>query len=106
LNLALGAVAAGVPLGDGAKVGANVWFETLNVDLGDGFAVNRLSHVETQLFQDRLMRVGPTTFDDSARSHDVIVAPLRPDGGCDRGARLLRVVVLGLTKFVVLAQAD
>jgi non-ribosomal peptide synthetase-like protein len=49
----------------GAKVGRDVWFDTLNVTefdlvtLGDGCAVNRGACVETHLFQDRLMRTGP-----------------------------------------------
>jgi non-ribosomal peptide synthetase-like protein len=52
----------------GAKVGKGVWFETLNVTefdvvhLGDGCVVNRLAHIETHLFQDRLMRIGTTRF--------------------------------------------
>lgn len=50
----------------GAKVGRNVWFETLNitefdtVTIGDGCAVNRFAHVETHLFHDRVLRIGPT----------------------------------------------
>lgn len=49
----------------GAKVGKDVWCETLTitefdlVTLADGCAVNRLSCVETHLFHDRLMRIGP-----------------------------------------------
>lgn len=49
----------------GAKVGRNVWFETLAVTefdvvtLGDGCVVNRGACVETHLFHDRLMRIGP-----------------------------------------------
>ena len=51
----------------GAKVGKDVWFETLAVtefdlvDLGDGCAVNRGACIETHLFHDRLMRTGPAT---------------------------------------------
>jgi non-ribosomal peptide synthetase-like protein len=50
----------------GARVGRNVWFETLNitefdvVTLDDGSVVNRAAHVETHLFHDRVMRIGPT----------------------------------------------
>jgi len=50
----------------GAKVGRDVWFETMNVtefdvvELGDGCVVNRGVHVETHLFHDRLLRIGPT----------------------------------------------
>jgi non-ribosomal peptide synthetase-like protein len=49
----------------GAKVGRQVWCETLNltefdvVDLGDGSVINRHAVVETHLFHDRLMRIGP-----------------------------------------------
>jgi non-ribosomal peptide synthetase-like protein len=49
----------------GAKVGRDVWFETLAitefdvVELGDGCTVNRLACVESHLFHDRLMRIGP-----------------------------------------------
>jgi non-ribosomal peptide synthetase-like protein len=51
----------------GAKVGRNVWFESLNitefdvVELGDGCVVNRAACIETHLFHDRLMRIGPAT---------------------------------------------
>ena len=51
----------------GAKVGRDVWFETLAVTefdlvhLGDGCVVNRGACVETHLFHDRLMRTGPAT---------------------------------------------
>ncbi len=68
LNLALGTPLMGIYLrAMGAKVGRDVWFETLNVTefdlvrLGDGCAVNRGACVETHLFQDRLMRTGPAT---------------------------------------------
>jgi len=49
----------------GTRVGRGVWCETLTitefdlVDLGDGCVVNRRSCVETHLFHDRLMRIGP-----------------------------------------------
>jgi non-ribosomal peptide synthetase-like protein len=51
----------------GAKVGRDVWCESLNltefdaVELGDGCAINRNAVVETHLFHDRLMRIGPAT---------------------------------------------
>jgi non-ribosomal peptide synthetase-like protein len=50
----------------GARVGRDVWFETLNVtefdvvDLEPGCVVNRGVHVETHLFHDRMLRIGPT----------------------------------------------
>ena len=52
----------------GCKVGKNVWFETLAVtefdlvDLGDGCVVNRGACVETHLFHDRLLNMGPARF--------------------------------------------
>ena len=51
----------------GAKVGRDVWCESLNltefdvVVLGDGCTINRNAVVETHLFHDRLMRIGPAT---------------------------------------------
>jgi non-ribosomal peptide synthetase-like protein len=50
----------------GAKVGRGVWCETMAitefdlVDLGDGCVVNRHGCIETHLFHDRLMRIGPS----------------------------------------------
>ncbi len=49
----------------GATVGRDVWIEALTVtefdvaELGEGCAVNRNAVVETHLFHDRLMRIGP-----------------------------------------------
>jgi non-ribosomal peptide synthetase-like protein len=49
----------------GARVGRDTWVETLSVtefdlvDLGPGCAVNRGACIETHLFHDRLMRLGP-----------------------------------------------
>lgn len=49
----------------GAKVGRGVWCETMAitefdvVELDDGCVLNRYSCVETHLFHDRLMRIGP-----------------------------------------------
>jgi non-ribosomal peptide synthetase-like protein len=51
----------------GARVGRDVWCETLAitefdlVELGDGCVVNRSACIETHLFHDRLMRIGPST---------------------------------------------
>jgi non-ribosomal peptide synthetase-like protein len=50
----------------GAKVGRRVWCETTAitefdlVELADGCAVNRHAVIETHLFHDRLMRIGPS----------------------------------------------
>jgi non-ribosomal peptide synthetase-like protein len=49
----------------GTKVGRDVWCDTLTitefdmVELGDGCVINRFACVETHLFHDRLMRIGP-----------------------------------------------
>jgi len=51
----------------GSSVGSDVWCETLNVTefdvvtLGDGAVINRHACLQTHLFHDRLMRIGPTT---------------------------------------------
>jgi non-ribosomal peptide synthetase-like protein len=48
----------------GAKVGRDVWCETLTItefdvaELGDGCVVNRFATVQTHLFHDRLMQIG------------------------------------------------
>jgi len=49
----------------GAKVGADVWCETMTitefdmVELAEGSTVNRHGIVETHLFHDRMLRIGP-----------------------------------------------
>lgn len=49
----------------GARIGRNVWCETLTItefdlaELGDGAVVNRNAVVETHLFHDRVMQIGP-----------------------------------------------
>jgi non-ribosomal peptide synthetase-like protein len=51
----------------GAKVGRDVWCETMSltefdlVELGDGCVVNRIACIETHLFHDRLLRIGRAT---------------------------------------------
>jgi non-ribosomal peptide synthetase-like protein len=56
----------------GARVGRDVWCETLAVTefdvvrLGNGAAINREACVETHLFHDRLLRIGPTDVGDDA----------------------------------------
>ncbi len=51
----------------GAKVGRDVWCETLTITefdlaaLDDGCTVNRHAVVETHLFHDRVMQIGPAT---------------------------------------------
>ncbi len=67
LGLAMATPLMGVYLrAMGAKVGRDVWCDTLTitefdmVELGDASVVNRFACVETHLFHDRLMRIGPT----------------------------------------------
>jgi non-ribosomal peptide synthetase-like protein len=56
----------------GARVGRDVWCDTLAitefdmVTIGDGVAINRASCIETHLFHDRLLRIGPTELGDDA----------------------------------------
>jgi non-ribosomal peptide synthetase-like protein len=51
----------------GARVGRGVWCETMAitefdvVNLGEGCVLNRFTCVETHLFHDRLLRIGPST---------------------------------------------
>ncbi|MGA9858438.1 MAG: Pls/PosA family non-ribosomal peptide synthetase [Solirubrobacteraceae bacterium] len=65
LNLALGTPVMGLYLrAMGARVGRDVWCETLNitefdmVSIADGAVVNRYSVIETHLFHDRVMQIG------------------------------------------------
>ena len=50
----------------GTKVGRDVWCDTMTITefdvvrLGDGCAINRNACIETHLFQDRIMSIGPT----------------------------------------------
>jgi non-ribosomal peptide synthetase-like protein len=79
----------------GARVGRDVWCETLAitefdvVTIGDGCAVNRGACLETHLFHDRVMRVGPT--DLGARSTLGPVSAILPEtrlgAGCCVGGR-------------------
>lgn len=56
----------------GARVGRDVWCDTLAitefdmVSLGDGCAVNRGACLETHLFHDRVLRIGPATMEAGA----------------------------------------
>ncbi len=79
----------------GAKIGKNVWFETLAVtefdlvSLGDGCAVNRGACIETHLFHDRLLRMGPARLgSDSTLGPNSAVLPDTILGeGCSVGGR-------------------
>ena len=56
----------------GARVGRDAWVETLTItefdlaELGDGAVANRNSVIETHLFQDRVMQIGPATLRSGA----------------------------------------
>jgi non-ribosomal peptide synthetase-like protein len=79
----------------GARVGRDVWCDTLAVTefdmvaLGDGCAVNRGACLETHLFHDRLLRIGPTEM--GAGSTLGPVSAILPDtkvgAGCVVGGR-------------------
>jgi non-ribosomal peptide synthetase-like protein len=79
----------------GAKVGRDVWFESLAVtefdlvELGDGCAVNRGACVETHLFHDRLLNMGPSALGaGSTLGPNSAVLPHTVLGaGCSVGAR-------------------
>ena len=75
----------------GAKVGRDVWWESLNLtefdiaELGDGCAVNRHVVVETRLLHDRLMRISPATLAAGATLGPA--AAMLPDPSCCVGGR-------------------
>jgi non-ribosomal peptide synthetase-like protein len=79
----------------GSRVGRGVWFESLNVteydlvDLGDGCVVNRGACVETHLFHDRLLNMGPAVLGSgSTLGPTSAVLPDTVLGrGCTVGAR-------------------
>jgi non-ribosomal peptide synthetase-like protein len=79
----------------GARVGKGVWFETLAitefdlVDLGDGCAVNRGACIETHLFHDRVLNMGPARLESgSTLGPSSAVLPDTVLGrGCTVGAR-------------------
>ena len=76
----------------GAKVGRDVWCETMTItefelaSLDDGCAVNRGSVVETHLFHDRLMRIGPATL--GAGSTLGPSSAMLPDSALGAGCRV------------------
>jgi non-ribosomal peptide synthetase-like protein len=79
----------------GAKVGRDVWCETMAltefdlVTLGDGAVVNRHACVETHLFHDRLLRIGPSTFEAGATlgPSSAVLPDTHLGAGCVVGAR-------------------
>lgn len=79
----------------GSTVGHDVWCETLTitefdlVELGNGCAVNRRACVETHLFHDRLMRIGPTAIGAGATigPSSAVLPDTTVGAGCVLGAR-------------------
>ena len=96
LNVSLGTPVMPVYLRTmGARVGRDVWCETLTItefelaELGDGSVVNRGSVVETHLFHDRVMQIGPARLGAGATLGPS--AAMLPDtelgDGCSVGGR-------------------
>jgi non-ribosomal peptide synthetase-like protein len=79
----------------GSTVGKGVWFETLAVTefdlvhLGDGCAVNRFACVETHLFHDRVLRMGPAVLGSGSTlgPSSAILPDTVLGRGCAVGAR-------------------
>jgi non-ribosomal peptide synthetase-like protein len=94
-------VATGTPLMNlylramGTKVGLDVWCDTLTitefemVHLGDGCTVNRNACVETHLFHDRVMSIGPTHLGPRSTlgPSSVVLPDTRLAEGCTVGGR-------------------
>jgi non-ribosomal peptide synthetase-like protein len=74
----------------GAKVGRDVWCETMTitefdmVELADGSVVNRHALVETHLFHDRLLRIGPARLGAGATLGPI--SAMLPDTSVGEGA--------------------
>jgi non-ribosomal peptide synthetase-like protein len=79
----------------GAKVGKDVWFETMNITefdvvaLGDGCVVNHGACIETHLFHDRLMQIGPALLGERSTlgPNSVVLPDTVLGAGCSVGAR-------------------
>jgi non-ribosomal peptide synthetase-like protein len=79
----------------GARVGRDVWCDTLAitefdvVTIGDGCAINRGACVETHLFHDRLLRIGPAVLEEGATLGPVsaVLPDTRLGAGCVVGGR-------------------
>jgi non-ribosomal peptide synthetase-like protein len=96
LELGLGTPLMGAYLrAMGAKVGRDVWFETLAVTefdlvhLGDGAAVNRGACLMTHLIHDRLMRTGPASIEADATlgPESAVLPDTRVGRACSVGGR-------------------
>lgn len=82
----------------GTKVGRDAWCDTMTITefdmvrLGDGCAINRNACIETHLFQDRIMSIGPTDVGASATvgPSSVVLPDTRlGDGSCVGGRSVL-----------------
>ena len=79
----------------GARVGKDVWCETLAitefdlVTVGDGCAINRGACLETHLVHDRLLRLGPATLHDGSTlgPHSATLPDSELGAGCSVGGR-------------------
>jgi non-ribosomal peptide synthetase-like protein len=79
----------------GARIGTDVWFETTSisefdlVDISDGATINRGAVIETHLFHDRLMRLGPSVIGRGATlgPHSAVFPDTALGDGCSVGAR-------------------
>ncbi len=79
----------------GATVGRDVWCETLAVTefdvvkIGDGCAINRGACLETHLFHDRLMRIGPNDLGAGSTlgPHSATLPDTKLGPGCVVGGR-------------------
>ena len=79
----------------GARIGADVWFGTTSisefdlVDVADGAAINHGAVIETHLFHDRLMRLGPSVIGCGATlgPHSAVFPDTELGDGCTVGAR-------------------
>ncbi len=79
----------------GAAVGPEAWVETLSVtefdlvDVGRGVAINRGACIETHLFHDRLMRLGPARLAEGVTlgPHAVVLLDAEVGAGASVGAR-------------------
>jgi non-ribosomal peptide synthetase-like protein len=78
----------------GSQVGRDAWCDTMTITefdmvrLGDGCAINRNTCIETHLFQDRIMSIGPTDVGASATvgPSSVVLPDTRlGDGSCVGG---------------------
>ncbi len=79
----------------GAKIGRDVWCETMAVTefdvvtIGDGCSINRGACIETHLFHDRVLRIGPTVMGDGSTlgPTSAILPDTRLGAGCVVGGR-------------------